>query len=252
MKKFKKPLLFSIIMLPVAIAGAIFTCLYQFELYPAEYFEEAIAQLGSIDIIVLISVIQVCVYALLCGFFGYILSDKTGLMKPFRFEKRNVLITLLITALCGVIFSLDYQTFGSAVSEIKSATEVGITVNGVIASVLYGGIIEEVMLRLFFMSLIAFLLWKIFFRKRAKEEVPKGVFISANIIASLLFAAGHLPATFIAFGELTPLILFRCFLLNGGFGFVFGEIYRKYGIQYSMLSHMGVHIISKLIWLIFI
>lgn len=49
-----------------------------------------------------------------------------------------------------------------------------------------------------------------------------------------------------------PLLLLRCFLLNGGFGLMFGRIYRKYGIQYAMVSHAVLHIVSKSIWLIFI
>ena len=50
------------------------------------------------------------------------------------------------------------------------------------------------------------------------------------------------------FGELTAPVLVRCFLLNGGFGLLFGWLYRKYGIQYAMLSHALLHIISKLVW----
>lgn len=29
-------------------------------------------------------------------------------------------------------------------------------------------------------------------------------------------------------------------------------MYRKYGIQYAMLGHMGCHIVSKLIWMILV
>lgn len=68
----------------------------------------------------------------------------------------------------------------------------------------------------------------------------------------LLFAEGHLPATITMFGALTPLVLLRCFLLNGGLGLAFGWLYRKYGIQYAMIGHAGTHIISKLIWLVLI
>ena len=167
-------------------------------------------------------------------------------------ERKSALINTLLTALAGgVIFSLDYWTFGSAEPLIQEATSAGLTVNGIIASILYGGVIEEVMLRLFFMSLIAFVLWKVFFRKKSKEEIPNGLFITANVIAAVLFAAGHLPATIMTFGELTPLIVFRCFLFNGGLGYLFGWLYQKYGIQYAMIGHLGVHIVSKLIWLIF-
>ena len=78
------------------------------------------------------------------------------------------------------------------------------------------------------------------------------VFVIANIVVAIFFAAGHLPATISIFGTLTPLILLRCFLLNGGFGLVFGWIYRKYGIVYAMIGHALFHIVSKLIWIIFI
>jgi membrane protease YdiL (CAAX protease family) len=70
-------------------------------------------------------------------------------------------------------------------------------------------------------------------------------------IAAILFAAGHLPATAVTFGALTPLLLFRCFLLNGGFGLVFGWLYRKYGIAYAMMGHALFHVVCKIVLLIF-
>jgi hypothetical protein len=48
------------------------------------------------------------------------------------------------------------------------------------------------------------------------------------------------------------MLLFRCFLLNGGFGLFFGWLYRKHGIQYAMLAHAALHIVSKLIWTLFV
>ena len=150
----------------------------------------------------------------------------------------------------GILFSLDYWVFGACIPGVREATAA--TLNGIVvlASVLYGGIIEEVMLRLFVMSLIAWLGWKLFCRGR--EEVPEKMIAAANILAALLFAAGHLPATLMLLGRITPIVLLRCFLLNGGFGLIFGRLYRKYGIQYAMISHAAVHIVSKLIWFVLI
>ena len=252
MSRFKKPLLFSLAVLPIAAIAAVFTVLYQFGLYPEETLAPAIAQLGSKEMLVVSSSLQTVMLVFLCSFFGYILADKTGLWQTLRFERRKVAVTLLVSAGLGLLFSLDYWTFGSAIDGIREATAAGMTVNGVLASILYGGVIEEILLRLFFMSLIAFLIWKLFFRKADKAAIPTGVFVAANIVAALFFAAGHLPATLTTFGELTPLILFRCFLLNGGFGLVFGRLYRSYGLGYAMLSHATLHIVSKLIWFLFI
>lgn len=252
MKKRKQALLFSLASLPFAAIGTFFTCRYQFGLYPSEVLEQAIAQVGSREALTAVSVLQVLLYTFVCSFLGRLLAEGTGLWKPFCIQKSALRKVLPLSIACGVLFSLDYWTFGKALPQIKDSYAAGLTPSGILAAVLYGGVIEEILLRLFFLTLIALLIWKLCFRKRAKEAIPTGVFRTANLIAALLFAAGHIPATITAFGALTPLILFRCFLLNGGLGLVFGYFYRKYGIQYAMLSHMAVHIVSKGIWLLLI
>ncbi len=252
MKNWKAPVRFTLLCLPVAIVAIIATCLYQFELYPPEIMEEAVAQLGSIELVMLLSVVQNTGIILFCSFFGYILAQRMGLWKPIKFEKKALTRTLLISIGMGILLSLDYWTFGNAIEGIQESTAAGMTAWGILASILYGGIVEEILLRLFMMSLIAFLLHRLFWRNTDQDSLPPKVFVIANIIAAILFTAGHLPATLIAFGELTPLILLRCFLFNGGFGIVLGWLYRKYGIAYAILCHMTIHIGSKLIWAIFI
>lgn len=252
MTKLKKPLLFALCLLPIAIVAGVFVGMYQLSIYPDEILDEAMAQLGSTELLIVIGAVQTAGYALFCGFFGYILADKIGLWRPIKLEKKSLLLTLAISLIGGTVFSLDYWTFGHFIEGIQEANEASLTLINVLASVLYGGVIEELMLRLFFMSLIAFVVWKLFFKKYDKENIPTSVFIIANVIAAMLFAAGHLPATLSIFGELTPLLLFRCFLLNGGFGLVFGWLYRKHGIVYAMMGHALFHVVSKLIWFIFV
>lgn len=252
MAKFRKPFFFALCLLPFAIAAGIFAGFYQLDIYSDEVIAEMTAQFGSTDILIVIGAVQTVIYALFCGFFGYILADKTGLWKTIKPKKKSLVATFIVSLIGGIVFSLDYPIFGSLIEPVKASYAAGITANNIIASVLYGDIIEEVMLRLFFMSLIAFVLWKVFCKNRSKEKIPTAVFIAANLIAALAFAAGHLPATLSGFGELTPLIVFRCFLLNGGFGLVLGRLYRKYGIIYAMISHALFHIIGKLILLVVI
>ena len=252
MVKFKKPLLFALCLLPIAAVAGIFVGFYQLDTLADEIIAEFVAQVGSTELLVVIGAVQTVGYALFCGFFGYILAEKIGLLKPIRLERRKLLVTLAISLAGGTLFSMDHWTFGNVIDGIKAANEASLTLNGVMASVLYGGIIEEVMMRLFLMSLIAFALWKLFFRKHERENIPTKVFVIANALAAILFAAGHLPATISIFGTLTPLILFRCFLLNGGFGLIFGWFYHRYGIIYAMIGHALFHIVSKLIWVIFV
>ena len=252
MSKFKKPFLFALCLLPIAIVAGIFVGYYQIETASEDIIKQAIDQLGSVELLIVISAIQAVGYALFCGFFGYILAEKLGLMKSFSFAKKSIVLTLIISVTSGIILALDYWTFGNIVKEIQTANSLGLSVNSFIASILYGGIIEEIMLRLFFMSLIAFIVWKLFYKKYKKENIPTAVFVIANVVSAVVFAAGHLPATISLVGTLTPLLLFRCFLLNGGFGLVFGYLYRKFGLQYSIIAHATFHIVSKLIWIIFI
>ena len=252
MTKFKNPLLFALSLLPIAIAAGISIGYYQLEIYSEEVIAEVIAELGSTDVLIVISLVQTVAYTLFCGFFGYILANKLGLWKPIGLECRALVTTITVSVIGGALFSLDYWTFGSVIEGIKEASIAGLSRNSVIASVLYGGVIEEIMMRLFFMSLTAFILWKIFAKRYDEDEIPNGIFVISNIIVGLLFAAGHLPATLSTFGELSPLLLVRCFLLNGGFGLIFGRLYRKYGIIYAIISHALFHIVSKAILLIFI
>ena len=144
---------------------------------------------------------------------------------------------------------LDLLFFGNYSEVIMNSYAAKPTVTYMLATVLYGGVIEEVMLRLFWMSLIAFIFHKLFGKKHDKPTTA--ILIASNIIAALLFAAAHLPATFMMIGNST-IIIARCFLLNGGIGLLLGWLYRKYGLRYAMIAHGGCHIVSKLIWILFI
>ena len=244
----KKALKFTLLLLPVALVAGYFVTVYQVEMLGDAILAPALEQLGSVWVLIAISMVQTVGYAAVCGFFGCLLANSLGLWKPIRFEKEQFLKALLYSVIGGIIFSLDKWTFGVWIPEVGASYEAPITVNNWLGSVLYGGVVEELMLRLFFMSLLAWAMWKILFRR--EETVPVKILVIANVAAALLFAAGHLPATFVLFGELTPMILLRCFLLNGSFGLLFGYLYRKFGIQYAMVSHAMFHIASKLIWTI--
>ncbi len=251
-----KTLLFFAI---IGIFGGFFTGVYVLDSYPPEIQQELLEELVASglgqfppDIIVgVITAMQAVGYGILLGAAGIWLGKKTGLWKDEnKITKKPLIASIIVAAIGGMALILfDILFFGKHSEIIMNSYSVKPTISYLIASVTYGGVIEEVMLRLFWMSLVAFVLWKTFDRK---NECPStGILITANIIAALLFAAGHLPATATTLG-LSPMIVFRCFLLNGGVGLLFGWLYRKYGLRYSMIAHGGCHIVSKLIWIMFI
>ena len=245
-KKYWKTILFFAV---CGLVGGFFVGLYQLDSYPEEIRQEILSQGISNVLLGAISAVQAAGYGLVLGAAGIFLGKKTGLWKDERkLEMKPLTCTAIVAILGGMLLILpDLLIFGNYSEVVRDSYAVKPTVSYMLAAVIYGGVIEEVMLRLFFMSLLAFLLEKLF----RKESGTTGVLIAANVIAAMLFAAAHLPATAMLM-ELTPVILFRCFLLNGGFGLVFGWLYRKYGLRYAMLAHAGCHVILKLIWILFI
>lgn len=244
----KKNLWFIILLFLFGLVGGYFTGIYSIEISTPEALEEVVAQVGSIEAVVLITTIQSLLYALALGLIGRAIAERLGIWRSPRLEFRPFISALAVSLFGGSVLILsDIFFFGNFSEVIRDSYQVKPTLNYLIASVTYGGVIEEVMLRLFLMSLIAFILMKL----TRKSSPTDRHLIAANVISALLFAAGHLPATVMSIG-ITPMIIFRCFLINGGIGLLFGRLYRKHGLFYSCLGHIGVHIVSKLIWILVI
>ena len=245
-KKYWKTTLFFVV---AGLVGGFFAGLYLLDSYPEEI-RQQLAEQGIGNVLLgAITAVQSAGYGLVLGVIGILLGKKVGLWKDERkLEKKPLITTAIVAFLGGIAIILpDILFFGNYSDAIRESYTAKPTVAYVLGSVIYGGVIEEVMLRLFAMSMIAFLLQLLF----RKETASTSILVAANVIAALLFAAGHLPTTAVLMG-ITPMILFRCFLLNGGFGLLFGWLYRKYGLRYAMLAHAGCHVVSKLIWILFV
>ncbi len=243
-----KAILFFVL---AGIIGGYFVGLYTLDSYPQEMQQQILEQGITPTILGLVSAVQSAGYGLVLGVLGILLSKQVGLWRDrIIFEKKPILFAILVAGVGGfAMIGLDVLFFGNYSQAIADSYSIKPTVAYILASITYGAVIEEVMLRLFIMSLVAFVLHRLF--ERQKTAVSAWVLIAANILSAVLFAAGHLPATAILLG-LSPMIIFRCFLLNGGFGLLFGWLYRKYGLYYAMLAHGGCHIVSKLIWVLFL
>ena len=113
---------------------------------------------------------------------------------------------------------------------------------GLLAS-FYGGIVEELQLRLFLMTLIAWVAtWML--RRRAGFDgrlSPRVAWI-AILVAALLFGLGHLPTAAAVWG-LDAGVVFRTLLLNGIGGVVFGWLFWKRGFEMAVLSHFAADLV---------
>ena len=98
----------------------------------------------------------------------------------------------------------------------------------------YGGIDEEVLSRLFLLTLIAWLGARVFQKQKARMSTV--TFWSANIIVAMLFGLGHLPNAAMVM-RITPTVVVLALALNGVAAVSFGYLYRKRGLEAAMIAH---------------
>jgi len=202
-----------------------------------------------LPLLLLLSIIQSSVMFAVLIFIGLILTKTTGLGLPIiesyidmSSTDINLKSIFKISVLLGVITGIVIIILDSLFTKmgVDMMEQVSFPLwQGFLAS-FYGGIGEEILVRLFVMTLIVWILSKL---KRSKEKVTKNNFVIwfSIIIASLLFGLGHLPATAML-TTLTPLVIFRALLLNGIGGVVFGWLYWKKGLESSMIAHFSADI----------
>lgn len=250
MKKFfKENWKFLLLVLLGGLIGGYSIGLYSYDNLSEELLKQMNDQNVTKEMLGLASMLQYGIlFGVILASIGIILSKKINLWKEFKLNKKAIIATAIVTIIGAlVLFPGDKLIFGSLNTWVLEQYTIKPTIYKMIGGLLVGGIIEEVMMRLFFMSLVVFIISKIL----RKKEIPTIVFIVANILAALLFAAGHLPST-ATMTSLTPVLIIRCFLFNGGLGIAFGYLYRKYNIRYAMISHGLVHLIADILMLIFI
>src|SRR5207244_8185742 len=125
--------------------------------------------------------------------------------------------------------ALDALVFVPSLPATPAAPHQAEIWQGLLAS-LYGGIDEEILLRLGVMTLLVWLIWRI---TRRHGRPGPGVIWTANVLAAVLFGLGHLPAT-AAVLPLTALVIVRAIVLNGLAGVVFGWLYWRRGLLVAM------------------
>jgi membrane protease YdiL (CAAX protease family) len=107
--------------------------------------------------------------------------------------------------------------------------------------ILSGGLTEEVLLRWGVMTLLIWMLWRLFQRD---GDSPRGIFfVAAIVVSALVFAAGHLPIASLLAGGLTLPIVLYVIIANVIFGIVAGFLYWRRGLESAMLAHMCAHVV---------
>lgn len=201
------------------------------------------------SILILLSIIQSAILLGIATAIGLWLAPKvnlhwwiiqhwvTGQEIPFSIPSA---LTIAITS--GIVASLvivgfDYL-FKAKMPHVKEDSQIPGPIHGFFAS-FYGGIAEEVLLRLFILTLFLFLFQTI------RWKSPSS-FCTANILTAILFGVGHLPAAKNLFG-LNPIVVLRTTILNAIAGILFGYLYWHYSLEIAMVSHFSADLVIHVV-----
>jgi hypothetical protein len=189
---------------------------------------------------------------------GLLLARKVGIEMPllqwWLYGKGNgiprnsfrepILSGIGIAALSLLVF---YTVFLSRIPEWPIAAEAAQPIWKRFLACFYGAINEELMARLFFFSLILWVLRKI--ARETSVRSGRTIFWVANLIVALLFALGHIPTAKL-FMPITPLVIIALLTINGAASLLFGYLCWKRGLEAAMIAHFSadftLHVIGPM------
>ncbi len=201
----------------------------------------------SIPLLFVVQLLQCSILFSITIFVGLILARKIDFQLPLlealaaNKEYKKIIKQISVkSAVAGVIvaiaiYAIDYL-FALGGASISTSQNLAPIWQKLLAA-FYGGIAEEMLMRLFVMTLFIWLGMKIAKQTKASQSV---ILISI-VLASIIFGLGHLPITS-SLTKITPVIILRAIVLNGIGGIVFGWLYWKKGLESAIIAHFTADI----------
>jgi membrane protease YdiL (CAAX protease family) len=106
---------------------------------------------------------------------------------------------------------------------------------------LYGGFTEELLLRWGLMTLLVWVAWRLFQKRRGAPRTF--CFVGGIIVSSIIFGLGHLPIAFALVPGVNVALILYVIVANAIFGLIAGYLYWKKGLESSMMAHMMAHVV---------
>ena len=187
-----------------------------------------------LPVLALISFVQTALLIALATGIGLLAAEHVGLGAPYiqaivtgepiSTSPLEILLPALVLAILAfaLIALLERYVFAEHVPEALSKSDANMPVWKRLLASFYGGIDEEILMRLFLVSGLVWILGR--FWQNTNGMPANGAFWTAIFVATLLFGLGHLPATR-NITPLTPILIARAITLNGIAGIGFGWLY---------------------------
>jgi membrane protease YdiL (CAAX protease family) len=210
----------------------------------------------SLPVLALLSFLQSAILLAIATSLGLFFAKNVGFKFPVLeqvlLRRANVIqwkdflrLPILLGILTAVVIIFGDWLFKLAgvVIDAKYVTEIPIWKR--FLGSFYGGIAEEILMRLFLVSMLVWIFGKI---TRSKAPLSRsGLVWLAIAVVTIIFGLGHLPATS-AVTELTFLVIARAIVLNGIAGLVFGWLYWKRGLESAMTAHFAADIMILIVF----
>ena len=234
----------------LGVLGGLAVMPYAFALNPSLLDQVPI----PLPLLIFVQLLQMAILLGICTYIGLSLGANLGLDSPLArafikgkkpaLAPKNLVLALLAGVLTGILIIALDALWQPLLPVPHQASLPDIAPWKAFLAAFYGGITEELLLRLFLMTFIAWLLSKIF--ARGKTQTAAWIFWTAIILAAVLFGLGHLPAV-AQIWDLTSLVVLRTLSLNVMAGLVFGFLYWRWGLEYAMLAHFITDIVLHVI-----
>jgi membrane protease YdiL (CAAX protease family) len=161
--------------------------------------------------------------------------------QPVRVPRNLVLISCATGLILGAItLALIRSPLGAALTAMPVVSEGAMPLWKRFLACFYGGLCEEILTRLFLLSLVVWLLRLASHVRSASGETI--VFWIANILVAIIFGAGHLPLA-ARLAPLTPALVTTVISLNALVALPFGYLYKSRGLEAAMLAHFSADIV---------
>ena len=203
-------------------------------------------------VIRLLGTIQPAILMIAFTALGAWLAPKVGLdaalvraaveKRPMKPILRGQLPAALLAGLFMAAIILLYDAFYASKLVVPGSPAASLEIP-LITRVLYGGIVEELMLRWGAMSLLVWLVWK---ASRAGDPIPVWSYWLGIALAALLFAAGHLPLLYSIQGSPSVELVGAVMIGNSTGGVLFGWLFWKRGLEAAMMAHALAHLFAAM------
>lgn len=204
-----------------------------------------------LPVFLIVQCVQAIVLLTLLSWAGFRLADAVGLKAPVLHAatgqtalrsptRRSLGMAVVAGGLVGLALLVLGKVSEPIIPATISSAAPDIALWKRLLASFYGGIAEELMCRLFLMSLLVWLANRFLARTGAIADAR--AMWTGIIGAALVFGVLHLPAAAALF-PLTPMVVARIIAMNAVGGVVFGWLYWRRGLEHAMVAHFFTDIV---------